>query len=113
MSWLKRLRAAFAGDTDTDADYNDREYAAARDRWLRSNAERKAAGCRCGQPATYVRRFGGTVGGVPAEYWYCADHTNVNSWTSSDGGRTYTPGPDITPEQLDALRPWIVSEGPA
>lgn len=47
----------------------------AAERWRRANAESRAAGCpTCGQPNTHVRRFRGTIGGVPAEYWTCADH---------------------------------------
>ncbi len=61
----------------------------AAERWRKSNLEAKLQGCRCGAPATVVRRMRGTVGGVPAEIWSCEDHWRVNGWHMVDGA--YVP----------------------
>lgn len=56
------------------------------ERWARRNAERKAAGCRCGRPATHVAYNYSNVGEVPVEFWTCAEHVGVNVWVlGSDG----------------------------
>jgi hypothetical protein len=74
------------------------EWVAARARWLAINAAAKAAGCKCGAPNTHVRRYGGTLGGVPSEVWTCEKHQNVGSWTKVGDG-PWIPGDPITPDQ--------------
>lgn len=70
---------------------------AAANRWERTNAETKSAGCPCGKPATHVRRYGGTVGGTPCEVWSCWEHRNVNQWSRPADG-PWVPAADVTPE---------------
>jgi len=69
------------------------EVAAAEDRWRTKNAESRAAGCPCGEPATHVARLP-VVGSVPFEVWSCEAHVGVNSWTHSPGDAHYTAWPD-------------------
>lgn len=58
-------------------------------RWAKRNAEMKAAGCRCGQPATEVRFNHDNTGTVPVEYWTCVDHVGVNAWQNDGDGIWY------------------------
>jgi hypothetical protein len=95
FAWLRSLLAAPQPEQPTF----EQEC---RDRWLKINAETKAAGCRCGKPATHVRRFGGTVGGVASEVWSCEEHQNVNGWSRS--GDSWVPSSDFGPEH----RQWEV-----
>lgn len=64
-------------------------------RWRQINADAKAAGCKCGRPATHVQFMVGTVGGVPAQIWSCEDHPNVNNWTRAPDGN-WTPVEALT-----------------
>lgn len=61
--------------------------------WRIRNAAAYAAGCKCGAPATQVRRYGGTVGGVPFEVWSCLEHRDVFRWTRSGG--VWRPSGDL------------------
>lgn len=54
---------------------------AAERRWRQRNAEKRAAGCQCGAPATEVRYDYRNVGSVPVEFWTCAEHVGVASWS--------------------------------
>jgi hypothetical protein len=58
----------------------------AEERWRATNAAKRAAGCPCGKPATEVEYMREVVGSVPAEFWRCADHADVTSWSYTDGG---------------------------
>ncbi len=77
--------------------------AAVEERWRRINAAAKAEGCKCGKPATTVRRYGGTTGSVPSEVWSCEEHRNVNEWSGSGSDGPWTPRGDVTPE-IEAWR---------
>jgi hypothetical protein len=57
---------------------------AAKERWQRSNAESRAAGCRCGRPSEVVRQYG------PCQVWTCAEHADVLSW-HKDGDGPWVP----------------------
>ena len=94
MGWFKKQSPAPESLEERDA----REWAEASARWRLLNAEARAAGCKCGRPATNVRRYGGTVGGVPFEVWSCEEHQNVNSWSKSHQGYAWVPMGDVTPE---------------
>ena len=76
---------------------SEAEEEAARRRWLIINANAKDAGCKCGRPGTHVRRYGGTLGGVPSEVWTCEEHQSVNGW-SKVGDGPWVPTCDVTPE---------------
>lgn len=56
------------------------ERRAAEERWKKYNAEKKAAGCPCGKPATRVRIYRGVVGSVPMEQWGCDDHYDADGY---------------------------------
>lgn len=67
MKLLKKLLDLFeptvAAAVDPDAD--------ASERWRRFNAQKRAAGCPCGRPATRRRVMLGAAGGVMPEIWSC------------------------------------------
>ena len=65
--------------------YAEREYREATERWRAHNAERRAAGCPCGKPATKVSYDCRNIGAVPAEFWTCDEHVGVSSWTGVPG----------------------------
>ena len=98
MSLLAAFRDVFFPPTPEQRRRD--EYEAAADRGRAHNAAAKAAGCKCGRPATKVRRVFGTVGGVPCEIWSCDEHVNVNGWTRSGEDGAYVPGGDYTEADL-------------
>jgi hypothetical protein len=79
-----------------------RRRRAAERRWRRHNQQARAAGCRCGRPATRVRRIR-VAGEVPSEIWTCAEHVQVNGWIME-------PGQPPQPGALfdDSILPWQV-----
>lgn len=66
------------------------EHEKASRRWAAINAQHRADGCQCGKPATEVRYDRDNSGSVPVEFWTCADHVDVRSWTSENDG-TWIP----------------------
>lgn len=85
--------------------YEEREAPAASNRWATINAEARATGCKCGQPATHVRRLPYVIGSVPAEIWTCEEHINVNSWHGRDDG-TYVPNPNDAGFSAPSMAQW-------
>lgn len=79
MTIIERLADLFVPRVGSEA-YERREVRAVEGRWRRINAEKRAAGCRCGSPATEVRYLHGNVGSVPVEVWTCAEHVGVSAW---------------------------------
>lgn len=80
------------------------EEAAAAARWRVINDAARAAGCKCGAPATHVRYMHGTVGGVPAETHTCAEHVNVNGWSRAGAG-PWVPTDDFSESALKWVSP--------
>lgn len=62
----------------------------AEERWKKINQRSLDEGCRCGRPATHVRRVK-VVGRVPAEIWTCEEHVNVNGWSRMPNSDHYEP----------------------
>lgn len=62
------------------------EYDLARERWIEHNERAREEGCRCGRPGEYARAMYGTIGGIPALIYSCAEHVNVNGWSRSGDG---------------------------
>ncbi|WBB94115.1 hypothetical protein [Verrucosispora sp. WMMC514] len=74
------------------------EVAAAERRWRALNAAARAAGCRCGQPATEVRYDTRNVGSVPVETWTCTEHVGAEMWVGSQPFWGHDrPLPGVTP----------------
>ena len=68
------------------ARYERKEHADATQRWRQINAEKRAAGCPCGKPATRVRYNHGNVGAVPVEFWTCDEHDGMSGWSAGPSG---------------------------
>lgn len=81
-----------------------REVRQAEERWLATNddarAEARASGCKCGAPATHVRRLP-VMGGVPFEVWTCAAHVNVNGWRMNENGDSVPLGGEFTFNRIE------------
>lgn len=54
-------------------------------RWAQINAEKRAAGCPCGRPATEVKCDSRNTGSVPVETWTCAEHKDAAGWSGRPG----------------------------
>lgn len=96
------MRIWFRGRIREDEHLGEEELAATR--WRAHNARALVKGCcKCGKPATHVRSVFGTVGGVPAGIFTCADHVYVNvyvnGWSLNEDGE-WIPSAEFTPSEL-------------
>lgn len=84
MSVIGRLLDLLLPPRVGTPEYERQETEAAERRWRETNRRKREAGCRCGAPATDVKYHHGNIGSVPVEFWTCAQHVGVSSW-SRDG----------------------------